>query len=117
VQNPGRRASRCFGARVAAQYPLAREEVCWHGEAVIAVVAKTRAQAEDAVELDRDRLDRAARVATIEAARGAGCADGAQRDGEQSRARSCLRRGDVDAAFSGAAVVARTTSRSSVRPA
>ena len=33
------------------QYPLASKEVCWQGEAVVAVVAETRAQAEDAVEL------------------------------------------------------------------
>ena len=33
------------------QYPLARGEVCWQGEAVAAVVAVTRAQAEDVVEL------------------------------------------------------------------
>jgi len=33
------------------QYPLARDEACWQGEAVAAVVAATRAQAEDALEL------------------------------------------------------------------
>jgi carbon-monoxide dehydrogenase large subunit len=33
------------------QYPLARGEACWQGEAVVAVVASTRAQAEDAIEL------------------------------------------------------------------
>jgi carbon-monoxide dehydrogenase large subunit len=35
----------------APQYPLARGEVCWQGEAVVAVVAASRAQAEDALEL------------------------------------------------------------------
>jgi aerobic carbon-monoxide dehydrogenase large subunit len=35
----------------APQHPLARHEACWQGEAVVAVVAQTRAQAEDAVEL------------------------------------------------------------------
>jgi carbon-monoxide dehydrogenase large subunit len=33
------------------QFPLAREEVCWQGEAVVAAVAATRAQAEDALEM------------------------------------------------------------------
>jgi carbon-monoxide dehydrogenase large subunit len=33
------------------QHPLARGEACWQGEAVAAVVAATRAEAEDAVEL------------------------------------------------------------------
>jgi aerobic carbon-monoxide dehydrogenase large subunit len=33
------------------QYPLARGEACWQGEAVVAIVAATRAQAEDAIEL------------------------------------------------------------------
>ena len=33
------------------QHPLARDEVCWQGEAVVAVVAATRAEAEDAIEL------------------------------------------------------------------
>jgi len=33
------------------QFPLASKEACWQGEAVVAVVAETRAQAEDAVTL------------------------------------------------------------------
>src|SRR4051812_23091388 len=39
------------GIKSAPQYPLAVERACWQGEAVCAVVARTRAQAEDAVEL------------------------------------------------------------------
>jgi carbon-monoxide dehydrogenase large subunit len=35
------------GIKSAPQYPLALERACWQGEAVCAVVAKTRAQAED----------------------------------------------------------------------
>ena len=49
-------ASALYQATVSPpQYPLARDEACWQGEAVVAVVADTRAQAEDALELDRDR--------------------------------------------------------------
>src|SRR5919201_4460996 len=33
------------------QLPLARGETCWQGEAVVAVIAESRALAEDAVEL------------------------------------------------------------------
>lgn len=39
------------GLKSAPQYPLAIERACWAGEAVCAVIALTRAQAEDACEL------------------------------------------------------------------
>src|ERR1044071_2481008 len=39
------------GIKSAPQSALAMERACWQGEAVCAVVAKTRAQAEDACEL------------------------------------------------------------------
>ncbi|HEY0300139.1 MAG TPA: hypothetical protein VGC36_02330, partial [Rhizomicrobium sp.] len=39
------------GIKSAPQYPIAVERACWQGEAVCAVVARTRAQAEDACEL------------------------------------------------------------------
>ena len=39
------------GLKSAPQAPIATERACWQGEAVCAVVAKTRAQAEDACEL------------------------------------------------------------------
>ncbi len=39
------------GLKSAPQYAIAVERACWQGEAVCAVVAKTRAQAEDACEL------------------------------------------------------------------
>ena len=38
------------GIKSAPQYPIAIERACWQGEAVAAVVAETRAQAEDAAE-------------------------------------------------------------------
>ncbi len=41
----------CFeGMKSAPQYPMAVDRACWHGEPVAMVVAKTRAQAEDAAE-------------------------------------------------------------------
>ncbi len=39
------------GIKSAEQYPLAIERACWQGEPVVAIVAETRAQAEDAREL------------------------------------------------------------------
>lgn len=39
------------GMKSAPQYPLPLERACWQGEPVVAVVARTRAQAEDAAEL------------------------------------------------------------------
>src|SRR5262249_58510255 len=39
------------GIKSAPQHPIAVERACWQGEAVCAVVAKTRAEAEDACEL------------------------------------------------------------------
>ncbi|HZT27259.1 MAG TPA: xanthine dehydrogenase family protein molybdopterin-binding subunit [Pseudolabrys sp.] len=39
------------GLKSAPQAPIAVERACWQGEAVCAVVARTRAQAEDAIEL------------------------------------------------------------------
>src|SRR5205085_7076419 len=39
------------GIKSAPQYAIAVERACWQGEAVCAVVARTRAQAEDACEL------------------------------------------------------------------
>ena len=39
------------GIKSAPQHPIAIDRACWQGEAVAAVVAETRAQAEDAAEL------------------------------------------------------------------
>jgi carbon-monoxide dehydrogenase large subunit len=50
------------------QHPLARGEACWQGEAVVAVVAATRAQAEDAVELVAIEWQELPAVPSIEAA-------------------------------------------------
>jgi carbon-monoxide dehydrogenase large subunit len=47
------------GMKSAPQYPLAIERACWQGEAVVAVVAETREQAEDAlqrIEVDYEML-------------------------------------------------------------
>ena len=38
------------GMKSAPQYPLAIKRACWQGEPVVAIVAETRAQAEDALQ-------------------------------------------------------------------
>jgi aerobic carbon-monoxide dehydrogenase large subunit len=55
------------GMKSAPQYPLAIERACWQGEAVVAVVAETRAQAEDAlayVQVEWEELPLATDMAT-----------------------------------------------------
>ncbi len=55
------------GMKSAPQYPLALERACWQGEPVVAVVAETRAQAEDALALitvDWEELPAATDMAT-----------------------------------------------------
>ena len=42
--------SHLAGMKSAPQYPLAIDRACWQGEAVVAIVAETRAQAEDALQ-------------------------------------------------------------------
>ncbi len=51
--------SHLVGMKSAPQYPLALDRACWQGEPVVAVVAETRAQAEDAlqfIQVDYDEL-------------------------------------------------------------
>src|SRR5262245_20881480 len=50
------------------QYPIARDETCWQGEAVVAVVATTRAQSEDALELIDVEWEELPAVASVEIA-------------------------------------------------
>ena len=54
------------------QYPLARGESCWQGEAVVAAVAATRAQAEDALERIEVNWEEMPAVSSIDVAAAAG---------------------------------------------
>ena len=59
--------SHLAGMKSAPQYPLAMERACWQGEPVVAIVAETRAQAEDALQLiqvDFERLPAAVDMET-----------------------------------------------------
>ncbi len=87
------------------QHPLARHEACWQGEAVVAVVADSRALAEDALELIEIEWEELPAVASVEAAAGVGAPavhEGASGNLGLEHAFSV---GDVDAAFRNAAVV------------
>jgi carbon-monoxide dehydrogenase large subunit len=60
--------SHLAGMKSAPQYPLAIERACWQGEAVVAVVAESRAQAEDALQRVEVEFERLAPVVDIETA-------------------------------------------------
>lgn len=56
------------GMKSAPQYPLAIERACWQGEAVVAIVAETREQAEDALQFVMVDFERLPPVINIETA-------------------------------------------------
>jgi carbon-monoxide dehydrogenase large subunit len=96
----------CFaGMKSAPQYPLAVDRACWVGEPVVIVVARTRAEAEDAAELvhidwqelpavadKRSALDRASPVIHPEL-------------GDNLAFRKSIETGDVEATFASAHLV------------
>ena len=86
------------------QHPLARDEACWQGEAVIAVVAETRAKAEDALELVEIDWTELPAIATRRAPPRR-LRRRAQRDGRQLGLEHAFSAGDPDGAFRDAAVV------------
>jgi len=86
------------------QHPLARGETCWQGEAVVAVVAQTRAQAEDALELIAIAWEELPAVPSIEAA-AAGAPTAHSAMASNLGLEHAFAAGDVDAAFGAAAVV------------
>jgi len=87
------------------QHPLARAEACWQGEAVVAVVAATRAQAEDAVELIEIGWDALPAVASLEAAAEPGAPTAHTAMASNLGFDHAFAAGDIDAAFRDAAVV------------
>lgn len=87
------------------QSPLARGEACWQGEPVVAVVAETRAQAEDALErIDVDWDELPAVASMNEAAQPAGPSAHSQLSTNLGLDHT-FTAGDIDAAFQGAAAV------------
>jgi aerobic carbon-monoxide dehydrogenase large subunit len=87
------------------QSPLAFRESCWQGEAVVAVVAQTRAQAEDALELIEIAWTELPAVASMEAAAAAGGPAFNSTMSNNLGLDHSVSAGDVDAAFRDAAVI------------
>ena len=56
------------GMKSAPQYPLAMDRACWQGEPVVAIVAETREQAEDALQLVQVDLEELEPVVDMETA-------------------------------------------------
>ncbi|MGL4285501.1 MAG: xanthine dehydrogenase family protein molybdopterin-binding subunit [Phreatobacter sp.] len=97
------------GMKSAPQLPLPLDEVVWAGQAVVAVVADSRAAAEDAAEAVMIHFEELAVVADIDAARQAGAdiASGGVEDNICFHTQ--IDAGAVDDAFAGAAHVVETT--------
>jgi carbon-monoxide dehydrogenase large subunit len=89
----------------APQPPMATREICWQGEAVAAVVATSRAAAEDAAELIELEVDDLPAVTSAEAALAAGAPKVNAALTSNLMLDKTFAAGDIDAAFASAAVV------------
>jgi carbon-monoxide dehydrogenase large subunit len=94
------------GMKSSPQLPLAIGKVVWSGQAVVAVVAETRALAEDAVELVTVEYEELPVVTDIDAARAPGATVINSDIGDNVAFRLALASGNVDEAFSRAATIA-----------
>ena len=97
------------GLKSAPQAPIAVERACWQGEAVCAVVAKTRAQAEDACELVNITYEELPAVTDAETALDANTAVIHSALGDNLCFERKLEVGAVDAAFAESDAVVETT--------
>lgn len=93
------------GMKSAPQLPLPVDEVLWAGQAVVAIVAETRAQAEDAAEAILVTFEDLPGVVDIDAARAPGAAPAAGEAGDNLCFSAKLDTGGIDAIFAGAAHV------------
>ncbi|MBX6424495.1 MAG: xanthine dehydrogenase family protein [Variibacter sp.] len=99
------------GIKSAPQYPLAVERACWQGEAVCAVVARTRALAEDAAELVEVDYEELPAVTDPETALDPGTPVIHPELGDNLTFERKLDVGEVDKAFAEADAVVETTFR------
>lgn len=97
------------GLKSAQQYPLAIDRACWAGEAICAVVAETRAQAEDAVALIEAELTPLPVTVDLETALDPATPVIHPELGDNLAFERTLDVGDVDAAFKSAAAVVEET--------
>lgn len=101
--------SHLKGMKSAPQYPMALDRACWQGEAVCAVVAHSRAQAEDAVALLRVDWEELPPVTDASAAAAAGALAIHPELGDNIAFQRELAAGDPDAVFAAADVVVEET--------
>jgi carbon-monoxide dehydrogenase large subunit len=93
------------GMKSAPQLPLAIEKAVWAGQAVVAIVADTRAQAEDAAEAVTVEFEELPAITDIDAAREPGAALVSPDLGDNLCFHSKLDTGGVEAVFAAAAHV------------
>lgn len=99
------------GMKSAPQYPLALDKVVWQGEPVVAVVAETRAEAEDALDLIFAEYEDLPAVTDAETALDAATPVIHPELGDNLAFKLDLNAGDVDAAFAKADAVVEETFR------
>jgi carbon-monoxide dehydrogenase large subunit len=97
------------GIKSAPQHPIAVERACWQGEAVVAVVARTRALAEDAAELVEVTYEALAAVTDAETALDAATPVIHPELGDNLTFERTLDAGEVDKGFAVADAVVETT--------
>ena len=97
------------GIKSAPQYPMALERACWQGEPVVAVVANTRAQAEDALQQVQVEWQDLPAALDMNTALDADTPVIHPELGDNLCFTRSLDTGGVDAAFASAAVVAEAT--------
>jgi carbon-monoxide dehydrogenase large subunit len=101
--------SHLAGLKSAPQYAIAIDRACWMGEAVAAIVAATRAEAEDAAEHLQVDYEELTPVADMETALDPQTPVIHPELGDNLAFERKLNAGDVDAAFAAADAVAETT--------
>ena len=97
------------GIKSAPQYPIAVDRACWQGEAVCAVVARSRAEAEDACELVAVAYEELAAVTDMETALDPATPVIHPELGDNLCFERKLEAGEVDKAFAEADAVVETT--------
>jgi carbon-monoxide dehydrogenase large subunit len=97
------------GLKSAPQHAIAVERACWQGEAVVAVVARTRALAEDAAELVEVTYEELPAVTDAETALDAGTPAIHPELGDNLAFERKLDAGEVDKAFAAADAIAEAT--------
>jgi CO/xanthine dehydrogenase Mo-binding subunit len=100
----------CFpGMKSAPQYPLAVDRACWVGEPVVLVVARSRAEAEDAAERVQIEWEELPAVADKKTALAPGTPPIHAALGDNLAFRKTIETGDVEAAFANADLVIEDT--------